>query len=141
LRSSKRGNATSTQLFIAAATPELRGFDPSATITGVLSGFGSVSHPGDYHENGVFDAADYVVCHSTLGQSGAGFALDGNCYNQIDPGNYFVWRGHFDRTAGSGARADANASAPELANAGLINASDTGQQSTHLRSVSRDEQK
>jgi hypothetical protein len=56
--------------------------------------------PGDYNYDGVVDAADYVVWRKTgiNGQQG-----------------YDVWRSHFGQTAGSGARAIANAAVPEPA--------------------------
>jgi hypothetical protein len=64
--------------------------------------------PGDYNQNGVVDAADYVVWRSTLGERGLSLAADGNGNNEIDTGDYDVWRAHFGQTAGS-AGADASA--------------------------------
>jgi probable HAF family extracellular repeat protein len=46
--------------------------------------------PGDFNNNGVVDAADYVVWRKGLGAT----------YTQTD---YNVWRSHFGQTAGSGA--------------------------------------
>src|SRR6478752_202912 len=45
--------------------------------------------PGDFNNNGVVDAADYVMWHKGLGTT----------YTQTD---YDVWRAHFGQTAGSG---------------------------------------
>ena len=56
--------------------------------------------PGDFNNNGVVDAADYVVWRDGLGST----------YVQSD---YEVWRANFGRTAGSGAGANANANVPE----------------------------
>ena len=58
---------------------------------------------GDYNQNGVVDAADYVVWRNTRGQAGAGLAADGNDNGQIENGDYIVWRSNFGRTAGSAA--------------------------------------
>ena len=57
--------------------------------TGVLS-VASPGLPGDYNNNGIVDAADYVVWRKGLGTT----------YTQND---YDVWRAHFGQTAGSGA--------------------------------------
>jgi hypothetical protein len=57
--------------------------------------------PGDYNQNGVVDAADYIVWRNTVGETGAGLAADGNGNNEIDAGDYDVWRLHFGNTAGS----------------------------------------
>jgi hypothetical protein len=51
--------------------------------------------PGDYNQNGVVDAADYVAWRNTLGQSGSGLGADGNGNGRIDAGDYAVWRAHF----------------------------------------------
>jgi len=48
--------------------------------------------PGDYNQNGVVDAADYVVWRKN----------PGGIYS---PGHYDIWRAHFGQTAGSGALA------------------------------------
>lgn len=69
--------------------------------------------PGDYDQNGVVDAADYLVWRKTLGQTGTGLAADGNGNNQIDPSDYDVWRAHYGHTTGSGLSAIANAAVPE----------------------------
>jgi T5SS/PEP-CTERM-associated repeat protein len=53
--------------------------------------------PGDYNQNGVVDAADYVVWRKTDGT----------------PAGYNTWRANFGRTVGTGAGASASASVPE----------------------------
>jgi T5SS/PEP-CTERM-associated repeat protein len=55
---------------------------------------------GDYNQNGVVDAADYVVWRKGFGTT----------YTQND---YNVWRAHFGQTAGSGSGATASAAVPE----------------------------
>jgi hypothetical protein len=82
---------------------------------------------GDYNQNGVVDAADYVVWRNTLGQMGAGLVADGNGNGQIDPGDYDVWRAHFGQTAGIGTGQPANShgdsAVPEPAAGALLLAS------------------
>ncbi len=78
-----------------------------------LEGAAIPPSPGDYNENGVVDAADYVVWRDSLGQTGSGLAADGNSNNQIDGGDYTVWKVHFGQAAGSGSGASANAAVPE----------------------------
>lgn len=53
--------------------------------------------PGDYSNDGVVDAGDYVVWRKTAGTQAG----------------YDTWRVHFGQTAGSGAGAGANVSIPE----------------------------
>ena len=62
---------------------------------------------GDYNENGVADAADYVVWRNGLGTN----------FTQFD---YDEWRTHFGQTAGSGSGAGANATVPELSTAVML---------------------
>jgi hypothetical protein len=77
-------------------------FATSATTRAMYDGLGYslVSLSGDYDENGVVDAADYVVWRKGLG----------TIYTQAD---YDVWRAHFGQTASSGAGVRANAAVPE----------------------------
>jgi hypothetical protein len=56
--------------------------------------------PGDFNENSIVDAADYLVWRDGLGTT----------YAQDD---YNTWRAHFGQTTGSGAGATANAVVPE----------------------------
>ncbi len=53
---------------------------------------------GDYNQNGVVDAADYIVWRNDPNHTQAGYDL---------------WRAHFGQTAGSGSGASANAAVPE----------------------------
>lgn len=68
--------------------------------TGVLAV--GVGIPGDFNQNGVVDAADYVTWREHLG----------SIYTQVD---YDVWRSHFGETAGSGSGASASDAVPEPA--------------------------
>jgi hypothetical protein len=53
----------------------------------------------DYNNNGVVDAADYVVWRDTLGQMGTSLAADGNVDGQIDARDFEVWRSQFGHSA------------------------------------------
>ncbi len=74
--------------------------------TGVLSVAG-VGLPGDNNNNGVVDAADYVVWRKGLGTT----------YTQND---YDVWRANFGQQSGSGSGAIANAAVPEPSTLALL---------------------
>ena len=66
-------------------------YNPASVVLSVIS----AGLPGDYNQNGIVDAADYVVWRKTDG-SQAGYDL---------------WRTNFGRTAGSGATAGSSSSA------------------------------
>jgi hypothetical protein len=76
---------------------------------------------GDYNQNGIVDAADYVLWHETLGQMGMDLAADGNENGQVDAADYGVWRAHFGNSAipGAGAMVDSVA-VPEPATCLLL---------------------
>jgi hypothetical protein len=64
--------------------------------------FDRVELTGDYNNNGVVDAADYVVWRNTLGSTTEP-AADGNHDNKIDAADYAIWRSNFGRAStGSG---------------------------------------
>jgi hypothetical protein len=58
---------------------------------------------GDYNQNGVVDAADYVIWRKTLGLADTGLPADGNGNGSVDLDDYNVWRANFGRTSGSAA--------------------------------------
>jgi hypothetical protein len=58
---------------------------------------------GDYNQNDVVDAADYVVWRNSLGQMGMDLAADGDGNGTIDAGDHDLWRANFGATGGSGA--------------------------------------
>lgn len=74
----------------------------------------------DYNDDGIVDAADYVVWRHTLGQAVVpGTGADGSSNGTIDQADYNIWRTYFGATPGSGAGLAANA-VPEPASAMLI---------------------
>jgi hypothetical protein len=73
----------------------------------------TVTLPGDYNNNHVVDASDYVVWRKNLG-------LATTLPNDTTPGSvsqadYDVWRAHFGQTGGSATGAIASAAVPEPA--------------------------
>jgi hypothetical protein len=61
----------------------------------------------DYNNNGVCDAADYVVWRDMLGTSGP-LANEGVSLGSVDVADYNFWRERFGNTAGSGAMQSAS---------------------------------
>jgi hypothetical protein len=51
--------------------------------------------PGDYNDNGVVDAADYVLWSNTVGDMGEGLAADSDNDNVIGEDDYQAWRANF----------------------------------------------
>jgi hypothetical protein len=80
-----------------------------------VSAIEMVALPGDYNQNGIVDAADFVVWRKTLGQTGLipGSGADGNANGMIDSGDYDFWRSHFGNVPGSGSGATVSAAVPE----------------------------
>jgi hypothetical protein len=68
--------------------------------------------PGDYNDDDVVNAVDYVVWRKTLGQNiSVGTGADGNADGTINPADYDVWRKNFGITrAGAGS---SDTAAPE----------------------------
>jgi Protein of unknown function (DUF3466) len=66
--------------------------------------------PGDYNQNGVVDAADYVLWRKNLG---SGTSLPNDDTPGVGPDDYTRWRTHFGQTAGNGAGSSSNAAVPE----------------------------
>jgi hypothetical protein len=58
---------------------------------------------GDYNEDGIVDAADYVVWRKMLGQMGPNLAADGNGNGIVDFGDYMAWRSDFGHVIPPGA--------------------------------------
>lgn len=72
---------------------------------------------GDYNDDLVVDANDYVVWRETTGQSGPAFGgADGDGSGLVTDDDYSVWRAHFGQTA-TAAGASFAAAIPEPASA------------------------
>jgi hypothetical protein len=79
---------------------------------------------GDYNENGVVDAADYVLWRDTLDQTvnPAGSGADGDMSGMVDSADYEFWRARFGNMApipGAGTLAAA-VPVPEPASAAIL---------------------
>jgi hypothetical protein len=60
---------------------------------------------GDYNRN-------YVVWRKSLGEMGMDLLADGNGNDEIDPGDFDVWRAHFGNVFGSGAALNSTTTLP-----------------------------
>jgi hypothetical protein len=80
--------------------------------------------PGDYNQNGIVDAADYVFWRNVLGTAAALPNRDPGQAGNIGQADYDFWRRNFGKTSGAGSGDLAGASAvPEPASALLLTVS------------------
>ena len=75
------------------------GKNPTGQQEGWVAHVGPTSITGDYNQNGVVDAADYVVWRDSVGQVGEALVADGDGSGAVDTGDYEVWRAHFGQNA------------------------------------------
>jgi hypothetical protein len=76
---------------------------------------------GDYNQNGVVDAADYIVWRGTMGDTGSGLAADGNGDMVVNQDDYALWRSNFGRSAAGASSAAIRATGvPEPASPLLV---------------------
>ena len=78
----------------------------------------AIGLPGDYNQNGIVDAADYVVWRKNQGTTNT--LPNDFIGGTIGTAQYNQWRAHFGQTAGSGSGASANAAVPEPATLVLL---------------------
>jgi hypothetical protein len=88
----------------------------TAFNSGEIRGFLS-RVPGDYNDNGIVDAADYVMWRKTLLTTGEGLKADSNNDNVINDDDYTAWRQNFGHAGlssapGSGTILQANVPEP-----------------------------
>ena len=84
--------------------------------TGVLhvSTLGTVGVIGDYNNNGVVDAADYVVWRRAQGTGATSLTnRDPANSSAVGAGDYNSWRSRFGNTSGAGASAGLTSTVPE----------------------------
>lgn len=80
-----------------------------------------VSVPGDYNNNGVVDAADYVVWRKSNGtNTQLQNEVSGTTPGSVTNEDYTAWRARFGNTSGSGSGLGGAASVPEPAAFGLL---------------------
>ncbi len=91
---------------------------PDGEIRGILSYV-----LGDYNDNGIVDAADYVVWRHTYAHTGEGLKADSNNDNVINETDYTAWREHFGQaglSSGTASGVADSANVPEPAPAVLL---------------------
>jgi hypothetical protein len=107
---------------VTGSTPTPGNFSDFFTVTGtpgmenyrlmsLIEGPAVVGLTGDYNNNGVVDAADYVLWRD-------GGTLQNDPTPGVQPGDFDVWRMNFGKTAGPGAAL--SAAVPEPAAAALL---------------------
>jgi T5SS/PEP-CTERM-associated repeat protein len=94
------GPAYADRSFVAGVVNTASGQSLRITVVPIIG------LPGDYNQNGVVDAADYVVWRNNLG---SGTPLPNDNSPGVDLSDYNVWRAHFGQTAASGNAAAADA--------------------------------
>jgi hypothetical protein len=105
-------NAQDIDLEIRRASgPSFRTFDQNVTYVGTGPPMGVM---GDYNNNGVVDAADYV-----LWRNGGPLQHEGASPGVVDAADYTFWRSRFGATSGSGAGVGVGAAVPEPGTLGL----------------------
>lgn len=94
-------SGSSGNVFTTLGTSTTLGDSVLATIsTFVRTNF---APSGDYNQNGVVDAADYVLWRKTVGQAvTAGTGADGNNNGLVDPLDYDYWRARFGNVISPG---------------------------------------
>jgi hypothetical protein len=94
------------------------------TLTGqIFAKFLIPASNGDYNQNGVVDAADYVVWRASAGQTGVGLVADGNGDNVVNTLDYDYWRGKFGQSvlgAGAGSDFSPGSAVPEPSTCGWL---------------------
>jgi hypothetical protein len=69
----------------------------TAFPNGEIRGF-VVYVPGDFNDDGIVDAADYVIWKKTEGTIAEGHPADANNSNVVDQADYLIWRQNFGET-------------------------------------------
>ena len=69
----------------------------TAFPAGEIRGF-VVDVPGDFNDDGIVDAADYVVWQKTEGTIGEGNPADADNSSVVDEADYLIWRESFGST-------------------------------------------
>jgi T5SS/PEP-CTERM-associated repeat protein len=115
------GSASGTfnNLQLPALAPGLA-WNASQLYTGGILSVYIVALPGDYNNNGVVDASDYVVWRKN--QSTTNVLPNDPTGGTIDIAQYNTWRTHFGQTAGSGAASSLGglgSAVPEPSSAGM----------------------
>jgi hypothetical protein len=103
--------------FNAAAPQDLKfhiGLADGSLVRGVVEYVPGIL-TGDYNNDHIVDAADFVVWRNSLGQTMAqGTGADGDGNGVVEPADLAVWRSHFGATSGPAAGLGGSSTVPEL---------------------------
>ena len=103
------GSGNLHQLLLNTSTPGMKSGMITIMSTSQMVQNGAINIPisylvllaGDYNQNGVVDAADYILWRNMFGQNVAnGTGADGSGNGLIDADDYDVWTAHFGEGAG-----------------------------------------
>ncbi len=80
----------------------------ASAITTIVRTNAIAANSADYNQNGIVDAADYVIWRKTLGLAAVppGSGADGNGDGTVNGPDYDLWRSHFGNPFGAGAGGD-----------------------------------
>jgi hypothetical protein len=96
---------SSGNVFTSVGTSTTLGNEALATLLTTIVRTNAASS-ADYNQNGIVDAADYVLWRKTLGNVvPVGTGADGNRDGTINQPDYDLWRAHFGNPSGAGAGA------------------------------------
>jgi hypothetical protein len=109
------GFSNTGNVFTSLGTRTQYGTIAEAAITTIVRTNLGPSLLPDYNDNGVVDAADFVLWRDTFEQTGMNLAADGNNDGTVNQADYDLWRAHFGATAAAGPAASAAASSSALA--------------------------
>jgi fibronectin-binding autotransporter adhesin len=122
------GAGTGTSWLIGTYTGTASGaFDTVTSGYSVIIAGGNImlnaaavgSLPGDYNQNGVVDAADYVLWRANVGQP-AGTLPNDTAGGTIGDGQYALWRSSFGNHSGAGSGLSDGSAVPEPGSLGLL---------------------
>jgi hypothetical protein len=89
-------------------------------VLNIFEGAGPLPLAGDYNDDFVVDAADYVVWRDQFGAMGDGLSADGNRDQTVNQLDYDVWKANFGSIAAGTAAAAHVAHVPEPSTALLV---------------------
>lgn len=89
--------------------------DNNGGVSVVISQVASFAVPGDYNNNGVVDAADYV-----LWRNGGPLTNEVDAPGTVNAQDYTEWRKRFGNTSGSGLAANSSVPEPEIGSLMLV---------------------
>jgi hypothetical protein len=115
--------ASAGGMFSSLSLPSLGsglGWNTSSLLTtGELSVIAVAGMPGDFNEDGIVNAADYVVWRNNL-DGGAALPNDNGLGTPISTAHYDLWKMNYGAGLGSGAAVSGSAQVPEPSSVALL---------------------